>query len=452
MSSLNIQLLNWLRTEFQAVSSSPTAFCTAEGCFTRPKTLTFERCLMFLLNSPHRSLGVELVEFFDSCGSLDKLCSVSAWVQARQKISPEVFIHLNRALCQAYKGWQPANSKKVPEAFRSHCLRAVDGSTLYLPQTPKLAQYFGVQGNGKKDVAMARVVACHDVGTNLCYHSHLDRIDQGEEVPLPAWLAESSEEDIWIYDRGFPSYWLFWLHTQFPGNFVARMPSNFGCFDAFIASGKQEEQILLKPHKNVGKSFANAHMALPEQLPEIPIRLIRVELPSGEIEVLATSLLDTQQYPAAAFAKLYHLRWGVETFFDRLKNKLNLELFSGHLPIVIEQDFFASIFLANILEICLQAAQEHQASNHQPASTGKKPPESNCYEYKPNANVALGILKQRLVAILLREDPSIDFDQMINLMARFVIPIRPQRTNPRSRRTRRAKGRNQCEQNYKRAV
>ena len=35
----------------------------------------------------------------------------------------------------------------------------------------------------------------------------------------------------------------------------------------------------------------------------VPVRLVRVELDNGE--VLATSLLDTKQYPTRLFGKLY---------------------------------------------------------------------------------------------------------------------------------------------------
>jgi len=42
----------------------------------------------------------------------------------------------------------------------------------------------------------------------------------------------------------------------------------------------------------------------------IPLRLIRVKLKSGEIEVLATLLLEEQTYPSTWFKHLYHLRWG----------------------------------------------------------------------------------------------------------------------------------------------
>jgi len=51
----------------------------------------------------------------------------------------------------------------------------------------------------------------------------------------------------------------------------------------------------------------------------IPLRLIRVKLKSGEIEGLATSLLEEQTYPSTWFKHLYHLRWGVEEGYKREK-------------------------------------------------------------------------------------------------------------------------------------
>lgn len=56
------------------------------------------------------------------------------------------------------------------------------------------------------------------------------------------------------------------------------------------------------------------------------MRLIRVDLPSGEIEILMTSLLDSQIYPAKIFKELYFLRWKIETFYDELKNKLRFNI------------------------------------------------------------------------------------------------------------------------------
>jgi len=48
---------------------------------------------------------------------------------------------------------------------------------------------------------------------------------------------------------------------------------------------------------------------------ELNLRLIKLRLPSGKWEVLATSLIDTQRYPAADFGEPYRRRWDIEEGF-----------------------------------------------------------------------------------------------------------------------------------------
>ena len=41
---------------------------------------------------------------------------------------------------------------------------------------------------------------------------------------------------------------------------------------------------------------------------KLKVRLVRLRLPSGELAVLATSLLDAVAYPTAEFLTVYHWR------------------------------------------------------------------------------------------------------------------------------------------------
>ena len=47
------------------------------------------------------------------------------------------------------------------------------------------------------------------------------------------------------------------------------------------------------------------------------------------------------------FKELYHQRWGIETFFHILKNRLSLENFTGNTALAIQQDFYITMFLSN---------------------------------------------------------------------------------------------------------
>ena len=45
--------------------------------------------------------------------------------------------------------------------------------------------------------------------------------------------------------------------------------------------------------------------------------------------------------------ELYARRWGIETYYDVLKNRLSLENFTGLSALAVKQDFYATVFLTN---------------------------------------------------------------------------------------------------------
>jgi IS4 transposase len=86
-------------------------------------------------------------------------------------------------------------------------------------------------------------------------------------------------------------------------------------------------------------------------------------LSTGEIEVLVTSLLDSDKYTAQMLKELYHLRWGIETLFGVLKERLRLDNFTGKTVISIKQDFFATLFLVGLESILTQTAELQHGFN-----------------------------------------------------------------------------------------
>jgi len=91
------------------------------------------------------------------------------------------------------------------------------------------------------------------------------------------------------------------------------------------------------------------------------LRLIKVELDSGETEVLITSLIDCEKYPLQLFTELYHDRWPVEEDYKVMKCRIDLENFSGQSELSVYQDFHARIFSKNITSMLAFAAQKNVA-------------------------------------------------------------------------------------------
>ncbi|BBO88036.1 hypothetical protein DSCOOX_47840 [Desulfosarcina ovata subsp. ovata] len=87
------------------------------------------------------------------------------------------------------------------------------------------------------------------------------------------------------------------------------------------------------------------------------LRLIRIELDSGEIEVLITSLTDEGKYPKEIFKDLYHKRWPVETDYLFMKERIEIGNFSGESELSVYQDFHAKVFAKNLATILASPAQ-----------------------------------------------------------------------------------------------
>ena len=155
----------------------------------------------------------------------------------------------------------------------------------------------------------------------------------------------------------------------------------------------------------------------------IKIRLLRVQLPKGQVEILMTSLLDNTKYPAILFKKLYFKRWGVETFYDELKNKLKLEHFSGYSNQSIQQDFYATLFVSNVQTLIVSELEEELTPNQ----IKKK------YSYKVNTNLSYGFLKNRVIQLFMNENSTENkmVDELKSLFRSHLIPIRPNRNYER---------------------
>ena len=58
-------------------------------------------------------------------------------------------------------------------------------------------------------------------------------------------------------------------------------------------------------------------------------------------------------------ADLYRDRWEIEVNYDRLKNKMEIENYSGKLEQTIKQDFYSSIYIFNLAMILKNNIQKH---------------------------------------------------------------------------------------------
>ncbi|MBL0355298.1 MAG: transposase [Dechloromonas sp.] len=125
--------------------------------------------------------------------------------------------------------------------------------------------------------------------------------------------------------------------------------STFAAITQFMRSGQDD---------TVGPCHRRIADAVDYECPRqaSTVRLIRQVTPAGKVRVLMTSLLDSAQYPAPAFADLYHRRWRIEEAFKRLKHRLSLEHTSGLTLPAACQDVGAKMLCDNLNALAVYLA------------------------------------------------------------------------------------------------
>lgn len=387
----------------------------SDNDFTRKRKLPFVKLVLFMLNLVKQTLQKELTQFMNLFSSTtDKHITKSAFCQSRLKLKPKAFVELNDLLVHEFY------TDNVFMKFKGFRLLAIDGSTLVLPNSDDIINTFGYIENSTENVKVpaARISSFYDVLNNIIIDPQIGHYEASEHSLAIEHLGKATKNDLIMFDRGYPAVWLFlYLITKYI-NFVMRLQRGFlSKVDAFFESNVGDKIIEIKECPWSSKKKLTE---LGIEFKPFKIRLVKVILDDGEIEVLATTLLDKDEYSKSIFKDLYFKKWGLEVNLDHLKNHVELENFTGLSSISVKQDFYANCFINNLQSIIARDAQleiEDKKKNTK-------------YEYKVNRNLSLGYMKNRIVEILTSNSPKY-LEELKQLFKIEPVPIRKNRKFPR---------------------
>lgn len=390
-------------------------FRVSEKDFSRDRKQPFSTTILFIMNLLRKSLAIEIDNFvnfiYGKC-SIHKAFTQSAFVQARKKIKPNVFKKLSQTIINEFY----SNNDEAIKLWNGFRLLAIDGSSITLPVTETLKSIYGQAKNQTKtSIVQARCSVLYDVENNYVIDGVLAPLAKGERSLAIPHLDYCQSGDLLLYDRGYPSYEFIFEHVNRSLNYLMRIKTTFSQVTIDFQASKRKSQIVdFFPGKNV-KTLDKPY----DKDTPIKVRLIRVELPSGQVEILVTSLLSNKTYSNKVFKDLYAKRWGVETFYDELKGKLKLEHFSGYSPESILQDFYATLFVSNVQTLIVSELADEVIEQTQ----------NRKYNYKVNKNVSYGFLKNRILELFLAEGSTeIAVSEIKKLFKRHLVPIRPNRS------------------------
>ncbi|MEY8252052.1 MAG: IS4 family transposase, partial [Colwellia sp.] len=352
--------------------------------FTRNRTLTFPRLMSFMLNALNCSIQAELTRFFnviDDSYLSTKSVSTAAFCKARMKLSHQAFVELNDDLVNKF--YEVANIDK----WQGHRLLAVDGSVTQLPVSNELLQHFG-KAHSLTPRPCVRLSQLYDVKNNITLDLQVDRYSTGEREMALKHLNKTQAGDLVVYDRGYPAVWFYKYHMLKNIDFCMRIVKSSNVVKAFLESGKYSEIV---DFPCVEKSLRRCRKDK-ISTESLSLRLVRVDLPSGESEVLVSSLTDQQAYPTSLFSDLYHQRWGIEEDFKVLKSRLTIENFSSVSTEGVLQDLHAKLLTKNLAASAIYDAKRKI----------KKPTKKRLYDYKINFTFAINQLKDNVVRFTMK--------------------------------------------------
>ena len=263
----------------------------------------------------------------------------------------------------------------------------------------------------------------YDLLNRISLDARLEPSPVGEVTLARQQLEHLHPGDVQINDRGFTGYLYLASVSLRDRHFIGRCSTG-----SFLAAQEMFRRNQANQSKMVWLFAPPDQKAQCQRLGlplKLQVRFVRLRLPSGELEVLATSLLDPALYPTEEFLIVYHWRWGHETFYLMLKGRLELENFSGRTVEAIRQDVQAAVLLANLESVLSEPTQAALREQSTPETQARQVNRSNSYP----------ALKHPVLDLLYRDVPvPTVINKLMRLFQGSPVSVRPKRKVPRRRR------------------
>lgn len=349
--------------------------------------------------------------------------SKPGYLKQRMKLNPEAF----KVLYQSHNKNFYQDADVEPYTYKGYLVLAADGSDINIPTTAETVEKYGSASvRGGKPCAQIGLGCIYDVLNRFILDSSINKVKFDEMRVAQEQLSNIKDTigDRYPYmvimDRGYPSTPAFLKFIDDGIYFVARLKSSdYKAEQKALKSNDEDVEIALTKARRrncIGKKEESIMMS--RDL--FSLRMVKVNFDNDTSEVLATNL-PRETFPEECFAEIYHMRWGIETAYEVLKDRLKIENFTGIKPILIEQDINSTIYVSNLAEDIICDIEEEDKEHLK-----------NDYKHtmQLNRNLSIGLLKSDLIYILIETDANRKSELLQALYDEIrvnVVPIRPDR-------------------------
>ncbi|MEK3528208.1 IS4 family transposase, partial [Lactobacillus crispatus] len=352
-------------------------FINNPHAFTRKRTLDAATVLKTTINMQGQNLNSELFRAFgeDATKKNGKVVSTSAYVQRKSQLSPACFKHILTVFNQ--------NLFNIQLFDHHYRLFAIDGSDFNQIWNPKSNNIVQASSHKKKPYCQIHVNALYDLLNNTyqdCIFQPKSEMDE-RKAAVQMLKALNCGPYIVTMDRGYTSFNMIENCNRLPNcHYIIRTKAGQGGVKEITTLPDQEcdrEISCLVTTSNyyyiTHKASENIHHVQHHyrqyikyrskntqdlswdfgELCTIKFRACKFRIndaKSGkeEWEVVLTNL-DRKNYPLKRIKELYHLRWGIETSFKKLKYSLGSVQFHSKQDKFIEMEIYAHMIMFNAI-------------------------------------------------------------------------------------------------------
>ena len=386
--------------------------------FTRKRKMDFEKLIHYILNKKGLSTNMEINNFFNKINE-DIDMSVQALLDQRLKLKAEVFVELNE---DYLKGFYSEYRETDVKNYKGYILKAIDGTDFEIPNTEKSKDAFGrVKAREGESIPRTSVSMCYDVLNEYIIDVIPEKYRANEIYMAKRHMRKDQEitenyKSIYIMDRNYVSFDFLAFLQKRDIKFLSRL--NLGYYTKETQNMKTRDEIVEienTKERMKRKYFEDEETREYAKENKLEVRILKYVLKTGEEEYLITNIKELSY---EEIFEIYGKRWNIETLYNSLKNKLQIEKFTSSKEEIIKQDIYASTLVYNMVQTMRNEAKEDIEQKKYK------------HEMKINENISIGLFKNEMIYIMLEDDDKKRvkrYDKLCKKILKYKIPIRKDR-------------------------
>ena len=396
-------MINHITTAIGNISKHQREFINCKTAFIRIRDWSFDMNVYFQIFRPRTTTRHDINTFnLNSKDHYYKRITRGNYSRRRSFITPDFYKEVNIEYLKQIKYNQ---NLSIHKTYKGFYLFAVDGLTLSFDNNEKLRDEFQVKNKTLKytQPSEAKFSALMDLLNGYILDGELGNFRQSERELLKINLQKAQnimdfQNSILTLDRGYQALeTMAWLNEN-NIYFVQRIKN--GSYKAEINEIKDyDSPINIKLNSSRLRSFKDS--IIKEKYSKklyFKLRLITIILENGKKERLLTNISPNIMSTEDIF-HIYGERWIIETNYNTLKNRHEIENYTSNSKENIKQDVYSTIINYNIsiayYNLCNKLVENKLKKE------GKIIDENDEYEYKIDFANLIRNLKDNLFKMII---------------------------------------------------